>query len=117
MKSRWSRRFCPTPVEFMQDLDAMAAEIVRPAHARQLQQLGRVERAAAEDDLAVRRDGFLRSADAVTNALGPFALEFDFRRVRLGHDGQVSAPGDGMKIGGRGRAALPGFVGLWNWVT
>ena len=98
-------------VQFMQDFDPVAAEIFRPAHARQLQKLRRVERAAAKDNLAVRRDGFLPAADPISNAPRPFALEFDFCRVRFGDDRQIGAAFNGMKIGGRGRATLPGFVG------
>ena len=30
--------------------------------------------------------------------------------MRLGHDGQIGAARIGVKIGGRGRAALPGFL-------
>ena len=99
-------------IQFMHDLDPVLPEIVRPAHARQLQELGRVERAAAKNDLAVRPDCLLRCAEAVADASRPLALEFDLRRMRFCHDGQVGAPGgDGMKIGGRSRAALAGLVG------
>ena len=77
----------PDAVQFMQDFDPVPAQIVRAADARQLQKLGRVERAAAKDDLAVRPDALLVPADQVPDAFCPVAVEFDLRHVRLGHDG------------------------------
>ena len=40
--------------QVLHDVDAERAELVGVAHARQLQQLRRVDRAAAQDDLARR---------------------------------------------------------------
>ena len=88
------------------DLDAERLQVRRVAHARELQQLRRVDRAGGEDHLARGAHHAPRAAPVVGHARGALALEDDARHVRALAQCEVRALERGAQVG-VGRAPAP----------
>lgn len=89
--------------------DAERLQVLRVADARQLQQLRGVDRATANDDLAVRVDAPghpCLAFDEVLDATRPLLLDQDARGLRTGADDQVSAAACRPQEGAYGAYAL-----------
>ena len=73
------------------DVDPEAAELVGRADAREQQQLRRLDRAGADDDLALGADPLDRAVPDDLDADAARALEEQPLRVRAGQHGEVRA--------------------------
>ena len=89
----------------MPHLDAQRCEQVRRADARELQELRRIDRAAADDHLSLRRDlgdGTAASAHGESDADRAFAVEQESCRMGVGFYGEVGARLGRIEKGGGG---------------
>lgn len=86
---------------------AQAPEAFSCAHARQHQQLRRIDRASTQDDFTVGPDLVAFSAMPDRDGFGPTSMDHDFFYKCVRHDGQVRAPGCRVKIGDSCRTASP----------
>ena len=91
--------------------DAVGLKLRRRTDAREFQELRRVDRPAADDDLTprVRRVG--RTAPRVLHARRPSAFQQDPGGERTAADGEVGPRSRRMQIGDRRTAALPAAHG------
>ena len=87
------------------DVDPERAQFRRRPHARQLQQLRRIDRPAAKNDLAPRPCRLLAPALPVTDADRTAPIEGDAGRQRMGDHLEVGAFHRGPEIGVGGRPA------------
>ena len=83
------------------NLDAELLQQRARAYARELQQLGRIHRTSADDDLAPRVDFELLAAAGVRHAAGAAAFEHDRIGMRVGDHGQTAALHRRVQIGAR----------------
>ena len=90
--------------------DAQPAQQIGRADAGELQQLRAVDRAAAQDDLALRRRGATLAANRIGNAGGALALDQDLERQGAGDDGEIGPRARRIEIAARG-APAPALVG------
>ncbi len=81
------------------DIDAERAQFRRRTDARELQELRRIDRPAAKNDLAPRANLMLASIAPVLDADGAAPLEGDLRRERVRDDLEVAAFHRRAKIG------------------
>ena len=82
---------------------AVFLEQRRRAHAGQLQQLRRLQRAGAQEDFARSPHAARFTARDVAHAAGALALEQHAGRVRSRFHGQVGTPARRAQVGHRGR--------------
>src|SRR5262249_34124487 len=88
------------------DLDAERLQALGLADARQLEQLGRVDRAAAHHDVAPGSRLALRAVHRIAHADAALAVEQQAVRHGAGLDVQVGPLADGIEIGARRAYAL-----------
>ena len=86
-ESAWSCRFCPTPGRSAIDIDSETAQLVCGADAGEQQELGRLDRPAADDHLALGPDLLDGAVVRELDAHAPPALE-----QRAAGRGRPSAP-------------------------
>ena len=101
---RWSCRFSPTPGEAWTSSPPERSDDLRPADARQLEQLRRADRPGGEHDLAVGARFAAVAVDAVAHADRAPALEDQPLDMRAGDDAQIRTVED--RILRKPRAAL-----------
>src|SRR5437879_11825022 len=95
----------PDTGQVLHHRDAERGQLVLRADPRQQQELRRVDRAAAQDDLARGAGGIDAALAAEADADGAAALEQDLFGERLGDDLPVAALHRRAQIADRGRAA------------
>ena len=98
----------PDAREIGDDVDPEAGELVRGADAGEQQQLGRLDRACADDDLALRADLLERTVPGdldpdAARALEEQALCAAPRSARSGRASRRAAPGRPSRRSGAGR--------------
>ena len=94
------------PGKVMQGFDAQRSQTLALADARELEQLRRIDRPSAKDDLAPGADGSPSPALVEFDGNRPLALEQDLAGERAGFDPEVRAGHCRVEIGDCGRAAL-----------
>src|SRR5271166_1992724 len=87
------------------DLDPECAELRRPTDPGKLQELRRIDRPAAQDNLAPRAGPELAPVAPVMDTGGAASLEGDARRQRMGEHPEVAALHGGLEVGVGGGCA------------
>ena len=87
--------------QIVADVDVQPSQVIRWADARKLEQLRRVEGAAAQDDLAFGADFQSLAIAQIAHAGGAPALELDRERQCARHDGEVRPPRSRRQISPR----------------